>query len=659
MSKFGTVVPHGNGWRARIEVDGTKINGPQRQTRPQAQADLDRARQCPSRTDMEKYLRECAPKKEHADPPREPAASASDVPTTVKQNPMCTFGSVVPHRNGWRARVEVDGRKTSGPQRETRAGAQDDLDRARHCESRHEMQQCLRELIKKEKQVKEEPMDADADDAVPMDDNADGYPTGKDSKGDFKGKGGKGDLQGKDGKGDSRGNDGKGDLMGKDSQGASKGMDGKGHLKGEVSKGDSTGKDGKGHSKGKHGKKQSTRKDGTGKHGEGELDVVMGEADDSTIPVNKKRPLTNTPPRVLSGTAQSQEMLPATGQPPPYKKGKPTAPGQAAEDIASKTPQASATSSSGNIDPLARGKAADKSTGSTATGQAVAAEHVQESVAAVADRKREVNERTPGAATIRQIWNCPLSFKEGVDWCAEMSCGRKFIEFRRLGHNKQVALDARMGDKLLLTQYGTVRGIGTLDSPPSECVDGDPDALQRFLESHHVDASLHGAVKAYLDTDLKHKYVAFFIHEVAELHEDDRFKWQQALHGRTDGVWYSHQRLEPVSGNVASDLEWLSTLEQRSKQKHVNGPRASASDAKRTRTEMPAVSGPHADYEARLPLLLAFEDYAGAAALHTQTLEHGIPVNASSWCRGGGALVKRRVEALNCRGQHGRPWRYI
>ena len=240
-----------------------------------------------------------------------------------------------------------------------------------------------------------------------------------------------------------------------------------------------------------------------------------------------------------------------------------------------------------------------------------------------------------------------------------MSCGRKFIEFRRLGHNKQVALDARMGDKLLLTQYGTVRGIGTLGSPPSECVDGDPDALQRFLESHHVDASLHGAVKAYLDTDLKHKYVAFFIHEVAELHEEDRFKWQQALHGRTDGVWYSHQRLEPVSGNVASDLEWLSTLEQRSKQKHVNGPRASASDAKRTRTEMPAVSGPHADYEARLPLLLAFEDYAGAAALQTQALEHGIPVNASLWCRGGGALVKRRVEALNCRGQHGRPWRYI
>ena len=249
MSKFGTVVPNGNGWRARIEVDGTKINGPQRQTRPQAQADLDRARQCPSRTDMEKYLRECAPKKEHADPPREPAASASDVPTTVKQNPMCTFGSVVPNRNGWRARVEVDGRKTSGPQRETRAGAQDDLDRARHCESRHEMQQCLRELIKKEKQVKEEPMDADADDAVPMDDNADGYPTGKDSKGDFKGKGGKGE----------------------------------------------------------------------GKHGEGELDVVMGEADDSTIPVNKKRPLMNTPPRVLSGTAQSQEMLPATGQPPPIQ----------------------------------------------------------------------------------------------------------------------------------------------------------------------------------------------------------------------------------------------------------------------------------------------------------------------------------------------------
>ena len=61
--------------------------------------------------------------------------------------------------------MKVDGRQRYGPQRETRAGAQADLDRARQCESRHEMEQCLRKLIEKERP---------ANDAVPMDANAGG-----------------------------------------------------------------------------------------------------------------------------------------------------------------------------------------------------------------------------------------------------------------------------------------------------------------------------------------------------------------------------------------------------------------------------------------------------------------------------------------------------
>ena len=45
--------------------------------------------------------------------------------------------------SGWRARVEVAGRKKQGPQRETRAAAQADLEAARRCSSRDEMVQFL------------------------------------------------------------------------------------------------------------------------------------------------------------------------------------------------------------------------------------------------------------------------------------------------------------------------------------------------------------------------------------------------------------------------------------------------------------------------------------------------------------------------------------
>ena len=40
------------------------------------------------------------------------------------------------------------------------------------------------------------------------------------------------------------------------------------------------------------------------------------------------------------------------------------------------------------------------------------------------------------AADVPQIWVCALSTIGDVDWCNEMCCGRKFIEFRPLHLNK-------------------------------------------------------------------------------------------------------------------------------------------------------------------------------------------------------------------------------
>ena len=56
MSDFGAPVANGNGWRARIQIDGRKVDGPQRATRVEAQVDLDRAPQCASRNEMSKFL---------------------------------------------------------------------------------------------------------------------------------------------------------------------------------------------------------------------------------------------------------------------------------------------------------------------------------------------------------------------------------------------------------------------------------------------------------------------------------------------------------------------------------------------------------------------------------------------------------------------------
>ena len=82
-----------------------------------------------------------------------------------KQKPISELGVVVAHGHGWWAKLEVDGRdgrQTYGPQRATRREAQADLDRARQSASRNEMEKCLQEMraaVKKEKPVKEEPVD--------------------------------------------------------------------------------------------------------------------------------------------------------------------------------------------------------------------------------------------------------------------------------------------------------------------------------------------------------------------------------------------------------------------------------------------------------------------------------------------------------------------
>ena len=56
LTEAGSVAPNGNGARARLQVAGRKVDGPQRGTRVEAQADLDRARQCASREEMATFL---------------------------------------------------------------------------------------------------------------------------------------------------------------------------------------------------------------------------------------------------------------------------------------------------------------------------------------------------------------------------------------------------------------------------------------------------------------------------------------------------------------------------------------------------------------------------------------------------------------------------
>ena len=52
VSELGSVVSHGHGFRARLYIAGRRVIGPQRGNRAEAQADLDRGRQCASREEM-------------------------------------------------------------------------------------------------------------------------------------------------------------------------------------------------------------------------------------------------------------------------------------------------------------------------------------------------------------------------------------------------------------------------------------------------------------------------------------------------------------------------------------------------------------------------------------------------------------------------------
>jgi len=56
VSESGSVALNGNAALARLQVAGRKVNGPQRGTRAEAQADLDQARQCASREEMATLL---------------------------------------------------------------------------------------------------------------------------------------------------------------------------------------------------------------------------------------------------------------------------------------------------------------------------------------------------------------------------------------------------------------------------------------------------------------------------------------------------------------------------------------------------------------------------------------------------------------------------
>ena len=76
VAELGTVAEHGNGWRARVKLDGQYRDGPQRATCAEAQADLDAARQCTSREEMSKFL----------------TSGAQSMKRPRQMDPLCAFG---------------------------------------------------------------------------------------------------------------------------------------------------------------------------------------------------------------------------------------------------------------------------------------------------------------------------------------------------------------------------------------------------------------------------------------------------------------------------------------------------------------------------------------------------------------------------------------
>ena len=56
VADLGSVAQNGVGWRARVQLKRRNVDGPTRATHAEAQADLDRARQCASRSELKHVL---------------------------------------------------------------------------------------------------------------------------------------------------------------------------------------------------------------------------------------------------------------------------------------------------------------------------------------------------------------------------------------------------------------------------------------------------------------------------------------------------------------------------------------------------------------------------------------------------------------------------
>ena len=56
VADLGSVAQNGAGWRARVQLKRRNVDGPTRATHAEAQADLDRARQCASRSELKHVL---------------------------------------------------------------------------------------------------------------------------------------------------------------------------------------------------------------------------------------------------------------------------------------------------------------------------------------------------------------------------------------------------------------------------------------------------------------------------------------------------------------------------------------------------------------------------------------------------------------------------
>ena len=136
-----------------MKADKRSIYGPQRDTQAAAQADLQVARQLGSRDAMVSFLQSSL-NRDSRKPALKPMSEmvkcltprlSSDSHSLKEEKSFinqeyCSMGSVHRSGYGWRIQLCVDGRMTYGPQRDTQAMAQADLDTARQRAARLEIQ---------------------------------------------------------------------------------------------------------------------------------------------------------------------------------------------------------------------------------------------------------------------------------------------------------------------------------------------------------------------------------------------------------------------------------------------------------------------------------------------------------------------------------------